>query len=109
MSSRGGSAGLRRDTALASLRKALTAYESAHPGSAAEAYRRHAEVLRLRVVDPRFRRWPRERRHDRLWDELRHLPEEVLSQITLAVLLAPEERDESLLNVDFEEFRPTGR
>ncbi len=85
---------------------ALDAYQADHPNARIDLYRQDSVSVRLRVVDPEFEPCSRTARHDQVWQYLDRLPEDVLAEISMLVLVAPDEH--SLANSVFEEPMPTG-
>lgn len=71
------------------------------------AYRYNSASIRIRIIDERFRGMSRVER-DRIVDPLLEtLPEETQADITILLLLAPEETDASLMNLEFEHPAPS--
>ncbi len=85
----------------------LGEYERQHPDAQIEAYRRNPVSLRVRIVDPDFRGISRAERHEVIWALFEGLPEEVQSQISLLILLAPEETPVSFANFEFDNPIPS--
>ena len=52
--------------------------------------------IRLRIIDPDFQGMDRIEREPEIWELLRKLPEEVAVNITMLLLLTPEEAEHSL-------------
>ena len=69
----------------------LTAYERAHPQAQIEGRRHNPVSIRLRIIDPDFRGMDRIAREPAIWKLLSKLPEEVFVNITMLLLLTPEE------------------
>ena len=79
-----------------------------HPDAKAEAYRYNSASVRVRIVSPHYAGVPFSRRDQDVWPVLRtHLPDDILSQISLLLLLAPDEQAGSLMNREFEEPSPS--
>src|SRR5574341_34396 len=80
----------------------LAEYERAHPRAQIEG-RRHSPVsIRLRIIDPDFHGKDRVEREPELWTLLQRLPEEVFVNITMLLLLTPEEAERSFASQEFE-------
>ena len=80
----------------------LAEYERAHPQAQIEG-RRHSSVsIRLRIIDPDFQGKDRLEREPELWTLLQRLPEEVFVNITMLLLLTPEEAEKSFASQEFE-------
>ena len=78
------------------------AYPNHPEGYAPAAYRYNPASIRVRVVDDAFRGKSLPRREEMVLPLLEQLPEETLSDVMILLLLAPEEVDESLMNLEFE-------
>jgi hypothetical protein len=94
--------------AVRAILKALeTHYRSAHPEAVIDSYRQNSASIRIRILDPAFRAMDRVSRDDRIWEILGKLPEDIQSQITVVLLLTPEEAKTSFANMDFENPIPS--
>lgn len=78
-----------------------------HPGEYPPmAYRYNSASIRVRLVSERFSGLKRGQRFDLVYPLLKdNLPEDALLDITILLLLAPDEVEDSLMNREFE--RPT--
>jgi hypothetical protein len=90
------------DDNLLLIKTALQAFEEQHPDARIELYRQNSIAVRIRVIDPSFARVEKSDRHEKVWEHLEKLPEEVQSDISMVVLLAPDEAKLSLANLEFE-------
>lgn len=97
----------RPDRVLKQIVEVLKQYEAAHPQAEIEAYRHSSVSVRIRVINPEFRDQSRAEREDELWELFSRLPEEVTSDITVLILLTPEEKEKSIANFDFEHPIPS--
>lgn len=79
------------------------AYKTQHPEAEIDVRRSSPYSIRVRVIDPDFRRMSLVDRDDRLQTVLRELPEEIQANITMLLLLTPEEAKTSFANLEFEE------
>jgi len=94
----------KRDKNVRAILAGLHAYETRFPGSVASLYRRNPGAVVVRIVDERFARLPRSRRHDRVWQFLAdRLGEDTMGEISALLLLAPAEKRTSLANQEFED------
>lgn len=66
------------------------------------AYRYNPASIRVRVVSDRFRGKSRSEREDMVLPIIRQLPENTQQDITILLLLAPEELDTSMMNTEFD-------
>ncbi len=85
----------------------LDKYRFDHPQAQIDAYRRNPASIRIRIIDPDFQGIDRLRREDPVWPLLEELPEEVRAEISMLVLLTPEERSTSFANLEFENPVPS--
>jgi stress-induced morphogen len=94
--------------AVRAILKALeTKYKPAHPEAEFDSYRQNSASIRIRIIDPGFRDLDRVTRDDQIWEILGSLPEDIQSQITVVLLLTPEEAKTSFANMDFENPIPS--
>ncbi len=95
------------DRVLKRIADELSTYESEHPGSAAELYRQNPAAVRIRIVDPSFKGLDRIERDDIVWRYLNKLPASARGDITVVLLLTPDELETSFANEDFEHPVPS--
>jgi stress-induced morphogen len=81
---------------------ALRPYTDEHRSAEVEIFRYSPVSIRVRVIDPDFRGKSRSQRHHTVWPLLYPLDEEVLGELTMLLLITPEERTSSMANRDFE-------
>jgi stress-induced morphogen len=77
-------------------------YKPRHPKAQIKAYRYNSASVRVRVLDPDFAGKTIPEREDMVWAILDSLPERVRAEITVLLLLTPEERETSLLSAEFD-------
>lgn len=83
-------------------------YMPGHPDAEIEVYRYNSASIRVRIVAPHFADVPRSQRDKEIWPLLRkQLPDDTLSQISLLLLLTPDEQGGSLMNHEFEAPTPS--
>jgi len=85
----------------------LTEYERAHPQAQIEGRRQNPVSIRLRIIDPDFQGMDRIEREPAIWKLLSQLPEEVFVNITMLLLLTPEETEHSLASQEFDHPIPS--
>lgn len=85
---------------------ALKEYEHMHPRAQIEGRRHNPVSIRLRIVDPDFQGMNRLEREPAIWKLLQRLPEEVFVDITMLLLLTPEEAAHSLASQEFDDPIP---
>jgi len=86
---------------------ALDHYKGDHPNAWITVRRQNSVSIRIRIVDPDFRGLDRVDREPAVWNLLKTLPEEVFTNITMLLLLAPDETEGSLANQEFEDPIPS--
>ena len=96
-----------RDSALDQIVDALAAYERDHPAAQIDVYRQNAVSIRIRIIDASFQRLEKSARHDAVWQYLDSLPEETQSDISMLVLVSPDEKRGSFSNLEFEDPVPS--
>jgi stress-induced morphogen len=97
----------RKDEILSQVAEALEPYQEQHPQAEIVLYRQNSVSIRVRVVDPDFRGMTKQRRHTRAWRFLGTLAEETQSDISLLLLLTPDEVAKSLANFEFDDPIPS--
>jgi hypothetical protein len=56
----------------------------------------------VRILDPDFKGMDKAERHDAIWDRFNDLDEEIQSDVSLLLLLTPEEARTSFANMEFD-------
>jgi hypothetical protein len=97
----------RPDRQLKEIFEALKDYEASHPQAEIEAYRQNSVSVRIRVIDPEFDGKSRAEREEQLWKILERLPDEVAAEISLLLLLTPEESKKSFASFEFDSPIPS--
>ncbi len=95
------------DHILKQIKGALKDYELRHPQAQVDLYRQNQVSVRIRVIDPDFASHCRSERHEIIWTYLQHLPEDVSGDISMIVLITPDERMTSFANLEFEDPLPS--
>jgi stress-induced morphogen len=85
----------------------LEAYRVIHPSAKIDSYRQNSASIRIRIIDPDFATMNRAARHDYVWGFIEGLSEDIQSQITILLLLTPQETKKSIANMDFENPIPS--
>jgi len=80
-------------------------YKPLHRKAKIEAYRYNPASVRVRIIDPDFARKSIPERENEVWAILDTLPEEVRSDISILLLITPEERKDSFASMEFD--KPT--
>lgn len=95
------------DPTLLAILENLKEYEDVHPAAEVAVYRQNSVSVRIRIIDPDFAGFDRAERHKLIWRILEKLPEDVVADVTILILLTPDELSESLANFDFEHPIPS--
>lgn len=94
----------KNDSALRAVRKALESFEHDHPEAHADFYRQNTSSIRIRIVSPEFGSMTKPDRHEMVWPYLTALSEDAKDQVSILLLLAPEETGRyGLANLEFEQ------
>lgn len=93
-----------KDKSVLALKSALDVYEQQFAGADASLYRQNPASVRIRIIDDRFAGMGRSRRHDRAWSFLANrLSADLMSEVSLLLLLTKSELGTSLMNLEFED------
>jgi hypothetical protein len=95
------------DPILRQIADALGDYDQAHPQGQIEAYRQNSVSVRIRILSPEFAGRSRAQREDEVWAVLDKLPEEAVAEISLLLLLTPEEAKNSFASSEFDDPVPS--
>lgn len=85
----------------------LDQYKGEHPNARIEVRRQNSVSIRIRIIDRDFGRLHRVDREPAVWSVLETLPQEVFTNITMLLLLTPDETQGSLANQEFEDPIPS--
>ena len=80
----------------------LAEYQRTHKDAQIDVRRRHKFSIHIRIIDPDFSGLNRVEREPEVWKVLEKLPDEVFCDVTMLLLLPPEEVPNSLANFEFE-------
>lgn len=86
---------------------ALRAYEADHPNAQIDLYRQNPVSVRVRIIDPDLVGQSKIDRSKEAWKYLNSLPDEVQSDLSSLILLAPDETTLSFANLEFEDPVPS--
>ena len=95
------------DLVLAKIVDALKKYDAKHPDARIEAYRHSPYSVRVRIISAAFARKSRAEREEGIWKILAKLPDEVVAEISLLLLLTPHEAKKSAANYEFAHPMPS--
>ncbi|MBW3538663.1 MAG: hypothetical protein KY476_00185 [Planctomycetes bacterium] len=91
------------DESVAMIENVLEAYRQSHPQARIDVRRRGPVSIGIRVIDPDFQGVDWVDREPEIWSLLDSLPAEIISDITVLILLSPDETEASLANQEFED------
>jgi hypothetical protein len=95
------------DAVIESIRTALQAYQYDHPSAEIELYRQNPASVRIRIVDPDSAAINRAERNDRVWKYFDAISDDEQGDISMLVLLTPDETSRSKANLEFEDPVPS--
>lgn len=95
------------DAVLDRIVETLREYEADHPSAQIDLYRQNAVSVRVRIVAPEFAGRSKIERSKEVWKYLDKLSDEVQSDLSTVILLAPEETRMSFANLEFEDPIPS--
>jgi stress-induced morphogen len=95
------------DSVIKKIAKQLERYQADHPDAEIEVYRKNSVSIRVRVIDPAFRTLSRSQRARMVWPLLRELPEEALGEVSMVLLISPDEKENSLVSQEFDDPLPS--
>jgi hypothetical protein len=95
------------DDELQAIKAVLDDYEQANQGADATLYRQNSVSIRVRIIDPSFQGLDKPERHEKAWQFLGQLPEDVQGDVSMLVLIAPDEKNKSFANFMFEQREPS--
>lgn len=77
-------------------------YVKNHEDADVSVYRYNPVSIRIRIIDPDFSGLSIPQRSKSVWRLLKELPEEVRGDISVCLLLTPDEQPSSPMNLEFE-------
>ena len=95
------------DAVIEQIKSVLQSYQKDHPAARIDLYRQNPASVRIRIIDPDFAGMSRLDRHGRVWKYLEPLPEDQEGDISMLVLLTPDEISRSPANLEFEDPVPS--
>ena len=96
------------DAALCQIEHMLRdSYGRAHPSATIEVRRQNSVALRVRIIDDAFEGRDFAERDQQVWPLLERLPDEVFEQITMVLLLTPDEKSQSMASWEFDHPVPS--
>jgi hypothetical protein len=96
------------DTSTKRVEKALSGkYLPQHPRAKVDVYRYNSASIRVRIIDPDFEGKSITAREAEVLPIVRDLSGKLQDQITMLLLITPEESNRSLLSAEFDDPRPS--
>ncbi len=95
------------DARLTKIAKVLERYAAEHPTAEVEAYRQNQVSVRVRIVDPAFHGLSRSQREDDFWAAFGELPDDLTAELSVLLLLTPDEAKKSLASIEFDDPTPS--
>jgi hypothetical protein len=88
------------DADVKAIRDVLATYKAEHPRARIEVRRRYAVCIQVRIIDPDFKNMRLIDRDSMLWRVMDSLPDEIVCQITMLLLLTPNEAKSPLAGME---------
>ena len=95
------------DPLLNEVQDVFGAYRERHKTSRVDVYRHNAASIRVRIIDPAFRGLDRVQREAKVWTLMDQLSDDARSDVSVLLLITPEEKQTSLMNLEFEDPTPS--
>jgi stress-induced morphogen len=97
-----------QDQLVQKIKSVLDQYEHHYEGSTASVYRQNSASVRIRIVDQRFDGLSIGQRHDAVWKFIAdRLGQEELQEISVLLMLTPQEKLVSDMSSDFDHPIPS--
>lgn len=94
------------DAIIDRLVETLRTYQADHPDARIDLYRLNSVSVRIRIIDAGFAEQTRVERSRAVWRYLDALDDEAQADISALILLAPDEPQNSMMNLEFEDPSP---
>lgn len=91
----------REDDQLNQVRDALQSYQDSRRNAEIPFYEQNPHSIRICIIDASFRTRPVQDREEEIWWELSDVDDATYGNVTLLVMLGPEEAKDSLLYLGF--------
>jgi hypothetical protein len=95
------------DAVIEQIKKSLQSYQEDHPNARIDLYRQNSASVRVRIIDPDLAGIGKVQRNDIAWKYLNDLSDDDQSDISMLLLLAPDETKGSLANLEFDDPVPS--
>jgi stress-induced morphogen len=90
------------DARVQQLAKAMGAWQSEHVRSEIAVKRVNDFMVNIRVIDPDFQGMNRGERHDKIWEILETVPDEIVEEVSVLLLLTPSEANRPFADAAFD-------
>ena len=82
---------------------ALGEWDAAHEHAQIAVRRVNSACVHIRIIDPDFLGTRRRDRHDQVWSILEKLPDDTIQELSMLLLLTPDEAKKSYASMEFDE------
>jgi stress-induced morphogen len=90
------------DKTIDAIKVVLKKYGDDHADAQISLYRQNSVSVRVRIFDPSFAGNSKPQRNKLVWKYLAELSEDVQSDISMLLLLTPDEKENSFANFEFD-------
>lgn len=90
------------DPRVQQIRAILDRYRGEHRDASVDVHVQNSVSIRIRIIDSDFKELDRVEREELIWPILEPLPDEVFADISMLLLLTPDEARTSMANAEFE-------
>src|SRR5437764_5629528 len=97
----------KKDPSIRQFVAALERYQAQHENAEIEVFRRNSAAIRVCVVDPDFEGKSDHERDRMVWPLLQQLPRDVIWELSILLLLTPDETKKSFAYFDFKHPLPS--
>jgi stress-induced morphogen len=95
------------DKTINAIKAVLEKYQRDHADAQISLYRQNSVSVRIRIIDPSFDSKNKLERNQLVWNYLGELSDDVQSDISMLLLLTPNETKRSFANFEFEDPIPS--
>jgi hypothetical protein len=95
------------DAIIDEIKEVLSSYEKDHPDARIDLYRQNTASVRVRIIDSDFSGMSKRERNDLIWKYLQPASEDSQSDVSMLVLLTPDEVNKSVANLEFDDPVPS--
>jgi hypothetical protein len=95
------------DKIIKTIATALENYQRDHPDAQIDLYRQNVVSVRVRIIDRSIAKKSKAERNDLAWSYLSDLSDDVQSDISMLLVLTPDEAQKSFANLEFEDPHPS--